>query len=343
MTTLAEFMIIACAENRPLMLEKSMYDSWKSQNDTNRTKRYEELSVAEKLQAECDLKDTNIVLQGLPQDLYAIVNHHKFSKEIWDRVKLLMQGTKLSLQEKECKLYDEFDKFSFMKGETLYQYYWRFAQLINNMNVNNMSMRPIQVNTKFLNNLPPEWSKFVTDVKLARDFHTTNYDQLYSYLEQHEAHANETRLMHERYQDPLTFFATIINHCFVVPVFNQGDDIISCLNKAMYFLTVVASLRFPSTNNQLRTSSNLRNQATIQDGRVTVQQVQGRQGQSYVGTGYKDPGIPDGQTAQTTIPNTTAFQTKDLDAYDSDCDDVSNAKVVLMANLSNYGFDVILE
>ncbi|GJZ12369.1 hypothetical protein Tco_0547599 [Tanacetum coccineum] len=62
---------------------------------------------------------------------------------------------------------------------------------------------------------------------------------------------------------------------FVVYVFSPGDDPIACLNKAMAFLTVVASSRFPSTNNQLRTSSNLRNQATIQDGRVIVQQVQG--------------------------------------------------------------------
>ncbi|GJT06421.1 hypothetical protein Tco_0840883 [Tanacetum coccineum] len=54
-----------------------------------------------------------------------------------------------------------------------------------------------------------------------------------------------------------------------------------------------------------------------------------------------DLSIPDGQAAQTTIPNTAAFQTEDLDAYDSDCDDVSNAKAVLMANLSNYGSDVI--
>ncbi|GJZ50840.1 hypothetical protein Tco_0605355 [Tanacetum coccineum] len=184
MTTLDEFMIIVGVDNRPPMLEKSLYDSWKSRMElyienrengrmilnslqngpldwptivevdgTTRTKKYEELSVAEKLQADCDLKATNIVLQGLLPDVYAIVNHHKVAKEIWDRVKFLMQGMKLSLQEKECKLYDEFDKFSFVKGETLYQYYWRFAQLINNMNVINMSMRQVQVNTKFLNSL----------------------------------------------------------------------------------------------------------------------------------------------------------------------------------------------
>ncbi|GJR80905.1 hypothetical protein Tco_0151690 [Tanacetum coccineum] len=146
------------------------------ENGTTRTKKYEELSVAEKLQADCDLKATNIVLQSLPPDVYAIINHHKVAKGIWDRVKLLMKGTKLSLQEKECKLYDEFDKFSFVKGETLYY-------------------------------LPPEWSKLMTDVKLARDLHTTNFDQLYSYLERHEAHANETCLLRERYQDPLVFVA----------------------------------------------------------------------------------------------------------------------------------------
>ncbi|GJW27832.1 hypothetical protein Tco_0044707 [Tanacetum coccineum] len=235
MTTLAEFMIIASADNHPPMLEKSLYDSWKSrmehyienrengriilnsvqngpliwptvteEDGTIRTKKYKELSATEKIEADCDCKATNIILQGLPPNVYAIVNHHKVTKEIWDRVKLLMQGKKISLKEKECKLYDEFDKFTFVKGETLYQYYWRFSQLINNINVIDMSMRVVQVNTKFLNSLPPEWSKFVTNVKLARDLHTTNYDQLYSYLEQHEVHANETRLMRECYQDPPT-------------------------------------------------------------------------------------------------------------------------------------------
>nr|GEV39657.1 uncharacterized mitochondrial protein AtMg00810-like [Tanacetum cinerariifolium] len=48
--------------------------------------------------------------------------------------------------------------------------------------------------------LPPEWSKFVTGVKLVRDLHTTNYDQLHAYYEQHELHANEVRIMRERQQ-----------------------------------------------------------------------------------------------------------------------------------------------
>ncbi|GJR86818.1 hypothetical protein Tco_0210829 [Tanacetum coccineum] len=125
----------------------------------------------------------------------------------------------------------------------------------------------------------------------------------------------------------------------VVPVFNQGDDIIACLNKAITFLIVVASSRFLSTKNQLTTSFNLRNQATIQDDKVIVQQVQGRQRQSYAGEGHMGR-----QCTQPKRPRNAAwFKEKDLETYDSDCDDVSNAKAVLMVNLSNYGSDVILE
>ncbi|GJW40969.1 integrase, catalytic region, zinc finger, CCHC-type containing protein [Tanacetum coccineum] len=168
---------------------------------------------------------------------------------------------------------------------------------------------------------------------------------------------------------------TVEENGFVVLVFSPGDDLIDYLNKAMAFLTVIVSSRFPSTNNQLRTSSNPRNQATIQDGRVIVQQVQGRQGQNYSGTTYKgnatssrgnttirlarvvkcyncqdeeqlaflvDLRIPAGQ-AQTIIPHNAAFQTEDLDTYDSDCDDLLTAQAILMANISNYGSDIILE
>nr|GEY13411.1 hypothetical protein [Tanacetum cinerariifolium] len=122
----------------------------------------------------------------------------------------------------------------------------------------------------------------------------------------------------------------------VVLVFNLRDNPIAYLNKAMAFLTVLASSRFPSTNNQLQTSYNLRKQAIIQDDKVIVQQVQWKQGQSYAGNSYEG-------NATSLGGNNIGRQdrTKDLDAYDSDCNDVFNAKAVLMANLSNYGSDII--
>nr|GEW01299.1 hypothetical protein [Tanacetum cinerariifolium] len=138
----------------------------------------------------------------------------------------------------------------------------------------------------------------------------------------------------------------LVDSGFAVPIFSPGIDPIDCLNKAMAFLIVVASSRFLSTNNQFRTSSNLRNQATIQDGIVTVQQVQKRQGQSYSGTRYKSNANSSGgnnSSGQTKVVKCYNCKIEDLDTYDFDCDEISNAKAVLMANISNYGSDIISE
>ncbi|GJY54687.1 integrase, catalytic region, zinc finger, CCHC-type containing protein [Tanacetum coccineum] len=213
-----------------------------------REKKYAELTEQEQLQDDCDVQETNIVLQGLPPNVYSFVNHRKAAKDIWDRVKLLMQDNELSYQECECKLYNEFDKFTLVKGESLYEYYFCFAQLINYMHTSGMTMQQVQVNKEFLNALQPKWSKILTDVKLAKNIYNTNFDQLYAYL---------------------------------------SDDPIACLNEAMAFMSTVMASHFSSTNSQLKTSSNPRNQATIQDDRVTVQQVQGIQSQSFAGTSTK--------------------------------------------------------
>nr|GEU44178.1 hypothetical protein [Tanacetum cinerariifolium] len=208
--TLVDKVILLGANNHLPMLEKDMYDSWKrimelymvnrqhgqmilesvengpliwptiDENGVTRPRKYSELTHAEAIQADCDVKATNIILQG----------------------------TSMTKQERECKLYDEIDKFAYKKGETLRDFYLRFSLLLNDMNIYNVELEQFQVNTEFLNTLPPEWSKFVTDVKLVWGLHTTNIDQLHAYLGQHEFHANEVRLMHERNTDPLALVAT---------------------------------------------------------------------------------------------------------------------------------------
>ncbi|GJU33896.1 hypothetical protein Tco_1182250 [Tanacetum coccineum] len=71
-----------------------------------------------------------------------------------------MQGTSLTKQEREYKLYDEFDKVTYKKGESLHEYYLRFTLLLNDMNIYKMPLEKFQVNTKFLNTLLAKWSKF---------------------------------------------------------------------------------------------------------------------------------------------------------------------------------------
>nr|GEU97920.1 retrovirus-related Pol polyprotein from transposon TNT 1-94 [Tanacetum cinerariifolium] len=428
MTTLADKAILSGADNRPPMLEKDLYDSWKiimelymlnrqhgrmilesaenspllwptvKENEVTRQKKYSRLSATEAIQADCDVKETNIILQGLPLEVYALVRNHKVAKELWERIQLLMQGTSLTKQERKCNLYDEFDKFAYKKGESLRDFYLRFSLLLNDMNIYNMKLEQFQVNTKFLNTLHPEWIKFVTDVILVRDLHTTNVDQLHAYLGQHEYHANEFRLMHE-------------HTGLVFPVFQKGDDPIDAINHMMSLLTAVVTSLYPLINNQLRNSSNPRQQAIINNGRVTVQPIQGRQnylaagmsrqytsgpsgnnlrkqrviicynckGEGHMSKQYTEPkrkideawfkdkvllvqaqangqvlheeelefladlGIAEAQSTQYVITNNAAYQADDLDAYDSDCDEINSANIALMANLSHYGSDNLAE
>ncbi|GJX80358.1 hypothetical protein Tco_0328507 [Tanacetum coccineum] len=88
MLTMAENVIAARADNHPPMLDKSQYNS-----------------------------------RASPILLYIKGKEH--AKEIWDRVKLLIEGSELSLQERESKLYDEFDTFTSVPGETIHSYYLR--------------------------------------------------------------------------------------------------------------------------------------------------------------------------------------------------------------------------
>ncbi|GJV84087.1 hypothetical protein Tco_1523985 [Tanacetum coccineum] len=121
----------------------------------------------------------------------------------------------------------------------------------------------------------------------------------------------------------------------VVPSFNPSDDPIASLNKAMAFLSTTFASRFPQTNNQLRTSSNPRNQATIQDRKVTVQLM-----------GYSVFQLSNLRE----IPTPAAFQTNDLDPFYSDCDDCSeqpsfdnDTKVDITSNSNIISYEQYLQ
>nr|GEV59602.1 retrovirus-related Pol polyprotein from transposon TNT 1-94 [Tanacetum cinerariifolium] len=147
----------------------------------------------------------------------------------------------------------------------------------------------------------------------------------------------------------------------VVPVFQKGDDPINAINHMMSFLTSVVTSRYPSTNNQLRTSSNPRQQATINNGRCTkhkrkrdehwfkdkvllVQaQAKGQVLQEEDLEFLVDPGIAETLSTHYVVANNAAYQANDLDAYDSDCDELNLAKITLMVNLSHYGSDNLAE
>nr|GEU44934.1 uncharacterized mitochondrial protein AtMg00810-like [Tanacetum cinerariifolium] len=183
-------MILSGADNRPPMLDNDLYDSWKK-NGVTKIKKYAELIAAKKIQVGCDMKETNIILQGLPAGL-------------------------------------------------------------------------------------------------------------------------------------------------PVPVFSLGDDLIACPNKAMAFLTVVASSRETmQVDKQGLLCYNFQG-----EGHMARQCTQPKRPKNTAW--YKDKAmLAKAQEAGQILDEEQL--TEDLDTYDSDCDDILNTKVVLMANLSNYGSNIISE
>ncbi|GJU34681.1 retrovirus-related pol polyprotein from transposon TNT 1-94 [Tanacetum coccineum] len=266
-----------------------------------RARVFTDLSAEEKERYKADIRATNILLQGIPKDIYTLINHYTDAKDIWDNVKMILEGSELTKDDRESQLYDEFEHFHQIKGETIHVYYVRFTKLINDMRNIKMTMPRMQLNSKFVNNMLPEWSRFITEVKLNRGLKESNFDQLYAYLKQHEVHASENRMMMERFIQPTNDPLALVSNASVQQYPTQSsmspqssnepspadnfqldsgssstDNLIESLTNTLVLLTQSYKSHLPQTNNQLRTSSNARNKATVQDGRVVVQDVRGR-------------------------------------------------------------------
>nr|GEW80177.1 putative reverse transcriptase domain-containing protein [Tanacetum cinerariifolium] len=279
----------------------------------------------EAIQADCDVKATNIILQGLPLEVYALVSTHKVAKELWERIQMLMQGTSLTKQERECKLYDEFDKFMYRKGET------------PRPSSSNLSIfYPVNDTSSTINHNAYMASSSAPQIDYALMVH----------------HSSE-------YSPPKAGL--------VVQVSQKGDDPIDAVIHMMSFLTEIVTSRYPTTNNQLRTYSSPRQQATINNRRVTIQPIQGRH--NFMSNGSSRPfasgsrgtserqrvlqeeeleflpdlGMAESSSNITIVTTNDAYQPDDLDAYDSDCDELNSAKIALMENLSHYGSDNLAE
>ncbi|GJW59096.1 hypothetical protein Tco_0105827 [Tanacetum coccineum] len=294
-----------------------------------------------------------------------------------------MQGTRNQSKNRECKLYDEFDKFTYKKGESLHEYYFRFTLLLNDTNIYKMPLEQFQVNTKFLNILPAEWSKLVTDVKLVKDLHTTNVDQIHSsQLEElafladpgiPEGQATQTVITHNAaYQaDDLDAYDSDCDELNTAKVAlmdnlsHYGSDALAKVhnhdnvNNNMINQAVQVMPSFEQSNvvnhsqTEITSDSNIipysyRAPSTKNNyfkilGRVSDTNGLNNANDSTPLMEAIDPGIPEAQATQTVITHNAAYQVDDLDTYDSDCDELNTIKVALMANLSRYGSDALAE
>ncbi|GJZ20737.1 hypothetical protein Tco_0557327 [Tanacetum coccineum] len=211
------------SETRPHMLERGSFISWASRfrrylNRKRDNRKWllkaldegpyvfkiftPEGSTIPRLQTAEDLEGDDLLLYD---------DACTSAKDMWKRVERLMRGTIQNKVDRETRFTNEFDQFVVEPGEALVSVYNRFAQLMNDLERNNMNFPTVTINTKFLNSLQPEWLKYVTQIRLAKQLTVDSFDDLFyylDYLQQFEKLVNVSREKKlEKSHDPLALVA----------------------------------------------------------------------------------------------------------------------------------------
>ncbi|GJW25525.1 retrovirus-related pol polyprotein from transposon TNT 1-94 [Tanacetum coccineum] len=127
-----------------------------------------------------------LLLTGIGDDIYSTVDACKTANEMWIAIERLQQGESLNVQDVKTNLFWEFGKFTSRDGESMESYYSRFYKLMNELTRNNLQVTTMQVNVQFLQQLQPEWSRFVTVVKQSKEIDTISYHTLFDILKQYQ-------------------------------------------------------------------------------------------------------------------------------------------------------------
>ncbi|GKC50539.1 hypothetical protein Tco_1073284 [Tanacetum coccineum] len=254
------------SETRPPMLERGSYIPWAS-STIPRLQTAEDLEGDDLLLHEAEMEVMNMILLSIPNEIYNSVDACTLAKDMCKRVERLMRRTIQNKVDREMRFTNEFDQFVDEPGDALVSVYNRFTYL------------------------QPEWLKYVTQVRLAKQLTVDSFDDLFDYLQQFEKLVNASRAKKlEKSHDPLALVAHTgsssrqtssyyVTHPTSMVDYDdeyQQDDVHNNsedpLVSAMLLLAKAITQNFSNlTNNRLRASSNTRNQAIIQGDRMHIQ------------------------------------------------------------------------
>ncbi|GKE52928.1 hypothetical protein Tco_1488084 [Tanacetum coccineum] len=135
------------------------------------TETYKNTTPEKRAYFDAEAEAIHFILTGIRDDIYSTINACTTAKEMWIAIKRLQQGESLNKQDVKTNLFWVFGKFTSRDGESIESYYSRFYKIMNEMVRNKLEVATMQVNVQFLQQLQPEWSRFVTVVKktLARN------------------------------------------------------------------------------------------------------------------------------------------------------------------------------
>ncbi|GJV63783.1 hypothetical protein Tco_1474611 [Tanacetum coccineum] len=149
------------------------------------------MSPENKAHFESEKEAIHLILTRIRDEIYSTVDACKTAHEMWEAIERLQQGESLNIQDVKTNLFWEFGKFTSHDRETMDSYYTRFYKLKNEMIINNLIVATMQVNVQFLQQLQPEWSRFVTIVKQQHKLDEVSYHKLFDILKQYQKEVNE--------------------------------------------------------------------------------------------------------------------------------------------------------
>nr|GEV85206.1 integrase, catalytic region, zinc finger, CCHC-type, peptidase aspartic, catalytic [Tanacetum cinerariifolium] len=206
--------LVVGSRDRPLMLATGRYPQWRSRpykpttvlvqaiaatDDSPAIPKHTtvetpmNMSPENKAHFEAEKEAIHLILTGIGDEIYSTVDACQIAQEMWEAIKRLQQGEFLNIQDIKTKLFWEFGKFTSHDKETMKSYYTLFYMLMNEMIRNNLTVATMQVNVQFLQQLQPEWSRFVTIIKQQHKLDEVSYHKLFDILKQYQKEVNELR------------------------------------------------------------------------------------------------------------------------------------------------------
>ncbi|GJZ93803.1 retrovirus-related pol polyprotein from transposon TNT 1-94 [Tanacetum coccineum] len=179
--TIVIILAVPTTDNSPAVPERTIFETVLNMSPEN------------KAHFESEKEAIHLILTGIGDEIYSTVDACKTAHEMWEAIERLQQGESLNIQDVKTNLFWEFGKFTSHDGETMESYYSRFYKLMNEMIRNNLTVATMQVNVQFLQQLQPEWSRFVTIVKQQHKLDEVSYHKLFDILKQYQKEVNEIR------------------------------------------------------------------------------------------------------------------------------------------------------
>nr|GEX41204.1 hypothetical protein [Tanacetum cinerariifolium] len=211
----------------------------------------------------------SLLIQGLLNDIYSLIDSNETAKYLWDALERQMRGSEYAEQDRKPAILYEFETFKDTEGEQLLDTYLRYLQVINDLKKCGYKKDNCELNYKFLNNLQPEWKQYGTLMRQTKNLMHINIDALYNILKQNQGDVNDSLGYKKKAvmitSDPLALVAEkmkVSNHKEKVKVQTKyegnDDEDIRDLKKITELLAKAFNRKkyyAKPTNNNLRTSS----------------------------------------------------------------------------------------